>query len=142
MKKINFVNNDAPYLSAENLNQMQDNIEEAIGEIVESGTSGGIDYIKYGNGTLIQHFIQTITTSESRNAGGLTYYSGEVSIDLPIPFVNTSYRIFANVAMANMNYFAQSYGAPISNNRMQISFASTEQNGTRPIHVFAIGKWK
>lgn len=30
MKKINFVNNDAPYLSAENLNQMQDNIEEAI----------------------------------------------------------------------------------------------------------------
>ena len=30
MKKINFVNNEAPYLSAENLNQMQDNIEEAI----------------------------------------------------------------------------------------------------------------
>lgn len=32
MKKINFVNNDAPYLNAENLNQMQDNIEEAIGD--------------------------------------------------------------------------------------------------------------
>ena len=32
MKKINFVNNDAPYLSAENLNQMQDNIEDAINE--------------------------------------------------------------------------------------------------------------
>lgn len=32
MKKIDFVNNDAPYLSAENLNQMQDNIEEAIGD--------------------------------------------------------------------------------------------------------------
>ena len=32
MKKIDFVNNDAPYLSAENLNQMQDNIEEAIEE--------------------------------------------------------------------------------------------------------------
>lgn len=31
MKKINFVNNEAPYLNAENLNQMQDNIEEAIG---------------------------------------------------------------------------------------------------------------
>ena len=30
MEKINFANNDAPYLSAENLNQMQDNIEEAI----------------------------------------------------------------------------------------------------------------
>lgn len=30
MEKINFGNNSEPYLSAENLNQMQDNIEEAI----------------------------------------------------------------------------------------------------------------
>lgn len=37
MKKINFVNNDAPYLSAENLNQMQDNIEEAIDKKIENG---------------------------------------------------------------------------------------------------------
>ena len=37
MKKINFVNNDAPYLSAENLNQMQDNIEEAIGDTYSTG---------------------------------------------------------------------------------------------------------
>lgn len=29
MEKINFVNNSEPYLSAENLNQMQSNIEEA-----------------------------------------------------------------------------------------------------------------
>lgn len=29
MQKITFVNNSEPYLSAENLNQMQDNIEEA-----------------------------------------------------------------------------------------------------------------
>ena len=33
MKKINFANNDAPYLSAENLNQMQTNIEDGINEI-------------------------------------------------------------------------------------------------------------
>lgn len=32
MKKIQFVNNSEPYLSAENLNQMQSNIEEAIKE--------------------------------------------------------------------------------------------------------------
>lgn len=29
MEKINFVNNSEPYLSAENLNQMQDNMENA-----------------------------------------------------------------------------------------------------------------
>ena len=34
MKKINFVNNSQPYLSAENLNQMQNNMEEAIGEAI------------------------------------------------------------------------------------------------------------
>lgn len=42
MEKINFVNNSEPYLSAENLNQMQSNIEDAIKETIlyenENGT--------------------------------------------------------------------------------------------------------
>ena len=33
MKKITFINDEAPYLSAENLNLLQDNIEESIDEI-------------------------------------------------------------------------------------------------------------
>jgi hypothetical protein len=33
MKKITFVNDSEPYLSAENLNQLQDNIEEEINKI-------------------------------------------------------------------------------------------------------------
>ena len=32
MEKITFVNNSEPYLSAENLNQLQTNIENAINE--------------------------------------------------------------------------------------------------------------
>ena len=43
MKKIQFVNNSEPYLSAENLNQMQSNIEDAIewklvGEVAGNNT--------------------------------------------------------------------------------------------------------
>ena len=33
MDKINFANNSAPYINAENLNQMQDNIENEIGNL-------------------------------------------------------------------------------------------------------------
>lgn len=44
MKKINFANNSEPYLSAENLTQMQDNIEEAINGVVlfEGSTTGNV----------------------------------------------------------------------------------------------------
>ena len=45
MKKINFVNNDAPYLSAENLNQMQDNIETAINELITEEYKDGTSLI-------------------------------------------------------------------------------------------------
>ena len=45
MKKINFVNNSEPYLSAENLNQMQSNIEEAIkGEILWTNPNPTSDF--------------------------------------------------------------------------------------------------
>lgn len=41
MKKIQFKNNSEPYLSAENLNQMQDNIEIAFStqNVITSGTN-------------------------------------------------------------------------------------------------------
>lgn len=38
MKKINFVNNSEPYLSAENFNQLQTNIEEAFAKNVISAS--------------------------------------------------------------------------------------------------------
>ncbi len=38
MEKINFVNNQAPAISASNLNQLQANVEGAINGVVESGT--------------------------------------------------------------------------------------------------------
>lgn len=144
MKKINFVNKpntDTP-VNDKNLNKMQNNIEEAINEIVESGASGGVTFVKYSDGTLIQYFGQSITANENRSAGGLTYYSGSAFVDLPVPFANTNYRASANVIIANMNYFCQSYVAPVSTSKVQVSFASTGQNESRTIDVILIGKWK
>ena len=46
MEKIEFKNNEEPYLSAENLNQMQDNIEKSVDGVVlyenASGSNGDI----------------------------------------------------------------------------------------------------
>lgn len=39
MKKIEFINDSAPYLSAENLNLLQDNVEEAIEQAKTKTTS-------------------------------------------------------------------------------------------------------
>ena len=49
MKKIQFKNNGEPYLSAENLNQMQDNIEIAFStqNVITSGTDLN-DYMETG----------------------------------------------------------------------------------------------
>lgn len=39
MEKINFVNGQSPYISATNLNNLQDNVENAINGIIESGSN-------------------------------------------------------------------------------------------------------
>ena len=38
MQKITFVNGQAPALNATNLNQLQENIEDAIDEVITTGT--------------------------------------------------------------------------------------------------------
>lgn len=58
MKKINFENNSEPYINAENLNQMQDNIENAIEDSIKTklliitrnvkGESGEVSYTGVG----------------------------------------------------------------------------------------------
>lgn len=90
MKKINFVNNSEPYLSAENLNQMQDNIEEAINEknyIV--ATSSGTTNLN-GN---------TDITLEATNVVGtkLTLENGKVKIGTGVSKVRISGSIFMDI---------------------------------------------
>lgn len=64
------------------------------------------------------------------------------NVNLPISFVDTTYRASTNILIANMNYFCQSYVSPVTNNELVVSFASTGQNEKRAIDVILIGKWK
>lgn len=68
MKKINFINNSEPSLSAETLNRMQDNIEEAMGAYAPLATTPQtpngdtqITYLQlsYNNGWIL--YIRAIT---------------------------------------------------------------------------------
>ena len=65
MEKIQFKHNEAPYLSAENLNQLQTNIETAISEVVESGSNENGSWTKWDDGTMICSNVITLTTFHS-----------------------------------------------------------------------------
>ena len=91
---------------------------------------------------MIQYGNVSITPSDSRLQGGLTYYSGTANVNLPEEFINTNYNLSSNILIANMNYFCQSYCSIISNSSIVISFASTGKEDTRTIQWIATGRWK
>lgn len=144
MNKINFENlpsTNTP-LNAENLNAMQNNIENAINNILQSGTTNNVNYIKYIDGTLIQYGKVTLQSYTGRSSGGLTYWSQETTITLPVSFLNVNYSVTTNVNLANMNNFAQSYGAIEGVNQVKISFVSTVDKDNRNVDFICIGRWK
>ncbi len=121
------------------------NIEQVInkfGEIIENLSNGIAKGVKFQDGTLIQYGHCDIKTDTSRYAGGLTYYSGNRTITLPYNFIDTEYEILTNITLANMNLFAQSYGAVSDRDKLILSFACTENNETRRINFMCIGRWK
>lgn len=59
MEKINFVNNSTPYLSAENLNQMQSNVENAInGVVLYENADGSNETITLNDNATNYSFIE------------------------------------------------------------------------------------
>ena len=113
-----------------------------ITNMIDSGTTDGINYIKYSDGTLIQYGSLQVTASDSRSSGGLTYYSGTNTKQLPFDFLDTNYNLFVSLPIANLNLFSQSYANINSVNTIQIEYLCTLQNDYRNIRFFAIGKWK
>ena len=98
MQKINFVNNSQPYLSAENLNQLQTNIENAIDnysttetvigkwidnkpiyrKVIELTTASGDNFINLSDiSNNIGYFVKLsgTTMQSSGNIAVIPYYS-------------------------------------------------------------------
>jgi hypothetical protein len=115
MKKINFVNNSEPYLSSENLNQMQNNMEDATHRDITSGgnpvkcgykVDGKDVYVKRINfGALPNNTNITkptgidLTTKSIIKIEGYCKHNSS-SIGFPLPFahpLNLSYSIMVNI---------------------------------------------
>ena len=150
MQKINFENwpstNSA--INATNLNALQDNIEDAISEIVESGSNKNGNYIKYGDGTMIQWQRKSMTINIETAWSGL-YYGTAMCDNFPIPFVgdiptvlgmvypNSSTWCFGNLVQITARPQSLTYPGDI----MVIRPVST-QNVSVIVEIMAIGKWK
>lgn len=56
-------------LKAFNLNKMQDNIEEAINGVVESGSNANGSWVKFSDGTMMQWGSKSFVGAETGNTG-------------------------------------------------------------------------
>ena len=104
MEKITFVNNSEPYLSAENLNQLQDNIENAINETY-STTETKIGKWHDGKDLYRKVVVYTnpLTGGENTIPHNISNVSEIVKVEGKIPFSGNSYNIGAYI---NNNEFA------------------------------------
>lgn len=149
MEKINFKNlpDTSTPINAENLNQIQANIENAINGIVESGSNANGTWIKFSDGTMI---IRQEYTSSAQNTtvtmGSLKRVGISVPPDFPVSFIEPP-----NVQITLHNCWLGwligcEYEPTTTNatNGTYIPIASAEQRSFEAIkiNILAVGKWK
>lgn len=144
MEKINFVNGTAPALNATNLNQMQDNIENAVNGIIESGSNSNGEYIKFADGTMICTKKVTGKASITSKWGEL-YDTGDTPLDLgdwAIPFLSFP-RISIQFIGANGQWVESFPVTPSKTSAGKITIASATSKTVNCYYdIIAIGKWK
>ena len=148
MQKINF--QDLPStttpLSANNLNQLQTNVENAINGVIESGSNANGSYVKYSDGTLIQYNNATVNDQAISNQYGNTgLYTGTRTITFPISFLDTNYSAFCGEFKWGTG---ASWGMVNSRNNknwmtlIALDFISRDAGTNTDVSWIAIGKWK
>lgn len=146
------------YLSAETLNDMQDNIEDAINGVVESGNNTNGSWVKYSDGTMIcrKTFEKTsflTTTSYSTSVQGINIYrSNPVTWTFPIDFIDTNYQIelTVNTGLNGSRFCLPRINGSTSATSAIIQLLGLEdftQNATgytnlNSVYAVAVGRWK
>ncbi len=116
-----------------------------IDGLITSGTTPEGFYTKFPDGTMICRGEVTLTSSEQKTSGGLTYYRADTYINFPAEFSNTNTQEIQMTSEArheNMNYMCYTYAAPQSKTQARISLQTTQNNYERKIMWTAIGRWK
>lgn len=112
MEKINFINNQQPALNATNLNQLQDNVEDAISQV---GT--GIKVYKSSAQSLPNATVTTITfdSTSFKTNDNLTLTDNKIVIGSNINTILVNGRWGANSPTSAIRYcYVQKNGTTIS----------------------------
>lgn len=117
-------------IDADNLNLMQDNVEEAINEIVEEGTNTDGTYIKYSNGKMFCYGYVQI---------GVRNYPQEF-IENPLTIItpvdsNTNYMHIVQATTTTSAITIRGFFANVND-----SIWAADNSGY--VNYLAIGKWK
>ena len=139
MALVTFVNDSAPYLNADNLNN---NFTEC-NNIIDSGSNANGSYIKFSDGTLMQwgEATKTITSTTALASGG--YRSAGFDFSFPIEFYNTSISVVAMSSGGGIGILLDS--SSTTKAKFQASWWTSASNSTSRdgrISWQAIGRWK
>ena len=145
MTKINFTNlpSTTTPLNATNMNALQTNVENAIGEILSSGSNANGEYIKFSDGTMICT-KQVSFTAEITSTWGNMYDTGNQTIDL-----GNYAQAFISVPKVSIT-MSSANGCWLEgcDNRTTTSFgtivlaSATSKTAGVTYDLIAIGKWK
>jgi hypothetical protein len=147
MEKITFVNENAPYVSAENLNQMQTNVENAINGVVESGSNTNGEWIKYADGTMECTKVIQVDSAYAGTAWGSIYYYEDVNEHyFAQEFISepTDFQLFFNTTNS-AGCWVGTYGTMIITKSSFKNFAlfrPTQNTINGKLYVNAKGRWK
>lgn len=136
-------------LNAENLNQIQENVEEAINGIVESGSNDNGSWIKFADGTMIctQNFVLTVPITLGGNNGYYARVENGIP-DYPQTFTKVYY---ANVSIFNNNTTSvvpynneKNIGSQLNKIADKLYFYGlvSQEAEIEFVQTIAIGKWK
>ena len=145
MALVEFQNNQAPYINADNLNN---NFTEC-NNIIESGSNANGNYVKYSDGTVVcYNTIQGNIFNCTQQAGSGRYYYIDTNNSeenhknwvYPVTFLNVP---AVSVAVSSSAYTMPSTGGV--NRTQAVGYCVTPyavDNITFVWHFIAIGKWK
>ena len=141
MALVEFVDDQAPYLNANNLNNNFGELETKINGMLESGSNTNGSYIKYSDGTMICWGTKSGTTT-MHDYWGQFERTDTLSITFPQTFISTPATTITlnNLAGGEVSCYL------MSNSTTGCSFQELKANGSSydgySVNYIAIGKWK
>ena len=144
MALVEFVNDQPPYLNANNLNNNFNELDNKIDGIIESGSNANGSWIKYNDGTMIQYGKSITGTTAYTTAYGNGYYdNAEHTVTFPIEFYNDNVYV-SSIAFVGFGLGGCSMTTltKTSFNYYMFSIRSYTFSSSPYITWIAIGRWK